>query len=372
MSVLISKLDGQKIVRYLTLRHWQEIGKLHLGRVNQLLSPDGHLAVMLPLSDSISDYEDVMRKALSDIARYENITVIHLYNKLTNPSYDFPRWRIAGENTSGGNIPFNSMGANIDFIKDLLGTACLDIINPAVYHAKIYTKEVHDQLSQYCFGQTEIGSYIMNVLCPLGYYQYQLFNPDVEKLPMARRINLNILRNIDVIQRSVEERSQELNDCVESSTISVNFLNSLSEMYEENKDTQITLSADWNRDVPHIGNPNPVSDVILKPNCLDRVMETVEMYTPKEEQNVPATYFGKITNIGTEAEVENRTIFDIKVATIGENLRTVYVIATLGYSQYFVLADKAFQDGANVKVTGLKTTTARSIKLKDACIEFAG
>ena len=371
MSILISKLEGRKIVKYLTLRNWQEIGTLHSGRVAQLISPDGHLAVMMPLVNSFSDYEDVMKKALGVIARFENISVIHLYNILTNPSYDFLRWRIAGENTSGGNIPFNSMGANIEFIRDLLGTACLDIINPAVYHAKVYTKEVNDQLAQYSFGQTEIGSYIMNVLCPLGYYQYQLFDPEVEKLPMARRINLNILNNIDVIQRSVEERSQELNDSVESSAISVNFLNSLSEMYEENKDTQITLSADWNREIPHIGNPNPVSNVVLKPNCLDRVMEAVETYTPKEEQNVPATYFGKITNIGTEAEVENRTVFDIKVATIGENLRTVYVIATLGYSQYFMVADKAFQDGANVKVTGLKTTTARSIKLKDARIEIA-
>lgn len=369
MSILVEKLDGEKIAKYLSLRNWRDLGTVYAGKVKQMQTPDGKNVVLLPLVKTFEDNEEVMLRSLRIIARFEETTDISLYNRLTNPSYDFLRWRIAGDSTSGGNIPFNSMGANIDFIKDMLGTACLDILSPAVYHAKVYTKEVNEQLAQYSFGQTEIGSYIMNVLCPLGHYQYQLFDPDTENLPLARRINLNILDNIETIQRSVEDNSQEMNDKVESLAISVNFLSSLSEMYEENKDSQITLKADWNRDVPLIGNQDPVSDVLLKPKCLDRVMMAVETYTPTEEQNVKATYFGKITNIGAEAEIENRTVFDIKVATIGENLRTVYVTATLSYSDYFLLADKAFQEGANVKIAGIKTTTARSIKMKEASIE---
>lgn len=371
MSIIIEKLDGNLICRYLRRKHWHDAGLLYAGRVQQMLSPDESKVVLMPLENSFSDYEEVMLKALGVIAKVENTSLIHLYNKLTNPSFDFLRWRIAGDSTTGGIIPFNSMGANIDYIKDMLGTACLDILSPAVYHVKVYTSEVNNQIAKYSFGQTEIGSYILNVLCPLGFYQYQLFDPDTESLPLSRKINLNILNNIDTIQRSAEDKSNELNDCVENRLMSVNFLTSLTDMYEENKDSEITLSADWNGDIPLIGNPNPVGRVLLQPKYIDRVMETIERYTPKEEQNVLATYYGKITNIGTEAEVENRTVFDIKVATIGENLRTVYVIATLVYSQYFVLADKAFQDGANVKITGLKTTTARSIKLKDASIEYA-
>ena len=372
MSIIIEKLDGSLICRYLRRKHWRDAGLLYAGRVQQMLSPDESRVVLMPLVDSFSDYEEVMLKALDVIAAVECITPIHLYNILTNPSCDFLRWRIAGDSTSGGIIPFNSMGANIDYIKDMLGTACLDILSPAVYHAKVYTSEVNDQIAKYSFGQTEIGSYILNVLCPLGFYQYQLFDPETEKLPLSRKINLNILNNIETVQRSASERSNELNDCVENQLMSVNFLTSLTDMYEENKDSEITLSAEWNGDIPLLGNPNPVNRVLLQPKYIDRVMETVERYTPKEEQNVPATFFGKITNIGTEAEVENRIVFDIRIATIGENNRTMYVVATLNYAAYYQIADNALLVGATVKVTGIRTSTAKTTRLDDATIEVVG
>ena len=370
MSIIIAKLDGGKICHYLLRKQWHDAGRLFAGRVQQMVSPDGKNAVLMPLENSFSDYEEVMQKALRVIASVEDVTPIRLYNKLTNPSCDFLRWRIAGDSTAGGIIPFNSMGANIDFIKDMLATACLDINSPAVYHTKVYTNEVNEQIAKYSFGQTEVGSYILNVLCPLGFYQYQLFDPDIENLPLSRRINLNILNNIETIQRSAEEKSQELDECVESQVMSVNFLTSLIDMYEENKDSEITLSVDWDSDVPLIDNPNPVSRVLLQPKYCDRVMQTVERYTPKTEQNVPATYYGKITKIETEPEVANRTIFDIKVATIGENNRTMYVVATLNYAAYYTIADDALLVGANIKVSGIKIKTAKTTKLNDARIEI--
>ena len=237
------------------------------------------------------------------------------------------------------------------------------------YHSKLYTKEVQDQLSKYSFGQTEIGSYILNVLCPLGYYQYQLFDPSEEQFPDSRRINLRLLRNINRIQKSAEDCSQEMRDNVEVGNISVNFLSSLIGLYETNKDAELTISADWNPSVP-LPESEIVSNVILKPRCLDRVMSVIEDFTPKEEQNIEKTYVGKIINIGAEAEVNNREMVDIKVAVIGENLRTMTVNVSLSYTDNITVVDQAFQTGADVKVTGIKTSTSRSVKLSNASIEI--
>lgn len=368
MKSLINKLSIERLSQYLAVNGWSNLGAVYGGRVRQYLSPTESDAILLPLDTSFSDYEVVMGRVLSSIAEYEHLSLKGLYNKLLNPTCDLLKWRIADDATESGAISFNAMGANIDYIKDMLGAACLDILAPSQYHAKVYTKEVQDQLATYRFGQTEIGSYILNVLCPLGYYQYELFDVEKDQLPLSRRINLNILDNINRIQTSVIDRSSEMRDKVESGALSVNFLTALSDLYEENKDSELTLSANWDRSVPLVSEPT--SCVVLNPQCYDAVMETVDAFSPSQEQNVIASFFGKIKEIGADAEVNNRNLVGIKIATIGDNLRPITVSATLDYVLYFDIVNQAFQSGSDVKVTGTKTSTSRSIKLSDASIEI--
>lgn len=367
-DTLIRRLDPVKLCQYLMLQKWTEIDGLYDGKVRQFLNIEKGEAVILPMENSFSDYDQVIMRFVSTLARLEGMTEKGIFNKLLNPSCDILKWRIADDTTFNGAISFASMGTNIDYIKDMLGAACLDMKSPNAYHSKLYTKEVQDQLSKYSFGQTEIGSYILNVLCPLGYYQYQLFDPSEEQFPDSRRINLRLLRNINRIQKSAEDCSQEMRDNVEVGNISVNFLSSLIGLYETNKDAELTISADWNPSVP-LPESEIVSNVILKPRCLDRVMSVIEDFTPKEEQNIEKTYVGKIINIGAEAEVNNREMVDIKVAVIGENLRTMTVNVSLSYTDNITVVDQAFQTGADVKVTGIKTSTSRSVKLSNASIE---
>lgn len=370
IDVLISKLSSDKIAQYLKLNHWAEDTPIYDGRVRQFVNPDDSDAVLLPMDNYFSDYTNSIFRVIEAIARYEKLTTKGMFSKLINPTCDILKWRVADRSTINGSISFVSMEHNIQYIKDILGSACLDILVPSSFHSKVYVKEVLEQISKYNFGQTEIGSYILNVLCPLGYYQYQLFDANEEELPLSRRINLKVLGNISRIQKSVEENSSEMKDNVAESKLSVNFLTALSDLYEENKDSALTIKADWSQSVPNT-SADPVSMVQLKPHCIDKVMEVVEEFTPKEEQNVEKTYFGKIINIGAAAEVDNRNIVDVKIAAIGEGLRTITVNAALSYSEYFSVVDNAFQTGADIKITGTKTSTPRCIKLNNARIELA-
>lgn len=369
MTDLYTKLNSENIAQYLLLNKWVRGEDYIPGRVREYLTPDQEDAILLPMDNSFTDYFSVLERALKVIAEREHLSLKRLCTKLINPSCDLLSWRINDESTVGGAISFNSMYENIGNIKDMLGSACLDILNPTTYHNKVNIKEVQEQLSLYKFGQTEVGSYILNVLCPLGYYQYQLFDADTEQLPISRRINLNILSNISRIQKSAEEGSAEMRETVDEGTVSVNFLNSLASLYEANKDSELSISAVWNKDIPLL--EEPVNNVSLNPRCIDAILTVVEEYTPKKEQNVKDSFYGKIVKVEAEAEVDNRKVVDVKIATIGEELRTVTVNASLNYAEYFGLVQQAFQDGLDVRVSGIRTSTARSIKLSDAMIEIA-
>ena len=367
-KIFIEKLSAERISKYLLLNGWKQQGLIYNNKVLQFVTSDEKESLLLPVDKSFMDYNFAMYRAISIMAEYEKVSIKSLFNKLINPSSDILKWRVSDEDTMNGAIPFISMEHNIEFIKDMLSSTCLDILSPSQYHTKLYTKEVQSQITKYKFGQTEIGSYILNILCPLGYYQYKLFDPTVGELPLSRKINLHLIRNINTLQRSAQEKSQESRDCISEGKISVNFLNSLTSLYDENKNAELSIEADWNLSIPVAEEFS--SYVILDPKFSEEIALIAEEFTPKTEQNVVKSFYGKIVNIGAEAEIDNRVMVDIKVATIGENLKTITINASLNYSQYFSIVDTAFQTGSDVKVTGITSSTAKSVNIKDATIEL--
>lgn len=370
LNQYIDKLQNGLICQYLSLNHWQEATELFHGKVRQFITPNDEDAVLIPVTNEFSDYYRVMLDSLTTIARFENDTVKGLITKLINPTADILKWRIADEDTSLGIIPFSAMSSNIDYIKDLLSATCLDILSPSTFHKKVATKDVQEQMAKYKFGQTEVGSYILNLVCPLGYYQYQLFEPQINDLPLSRQINLNIINNIHTIQNSILDRNSLLKDMVAEGALSVNFLNALLDIYEENRDAEFTISAKWDASVPNPSN-DIISCVKLRPRCIDKVAEIAEEYTPTEPQNIEKTYFGKIINIGGEPEIDDRVDVAVTVATIGDGGKSVRVKAILNYNDFYTTIDNAFQNGLDVKVTGILTSTKRSILLSFAKIEIA-
>lgn len=361
----INLLHNDKVCQYLSLRGWLEISALFEGKVRQFLAPNEEYAILIPIARDFRDYYRVMHDSLLAIATYDNKTLNGLFNILINPSSDILKWRIADDNTSLGAISFNTMLDNIDNIKNILASTCIDIMSPSQYHKKVMISDVQNQIASYKFGQTEIGSYILNLVSPLGFYQYQLFDPSVEELPMNRRINMRMLKTINDIQQSVLENSSQLDDNVASGSISVNFLTALSKIYDDNKDSDVSISAAWDINIPTIVD-NPISNLTLCPRCMEKVVQTAEKYMPTQEQNVSKTYYGKITNISGAPEVDSREKLVITLASIGDENQKITVKVELDNSIYSRIVTEAFEYGANVKVTGINTTTAKTIKLSNA------
>lgn len=365
---LIDKLHNDKLCSFLTLRHWTELTSLFNGQVRQFSTPNGDDAIMIPVQNNFSDFYRVMYESLNTIALSENTTLKGLFNILINPSSDILKWRIADDNTSLGAISFNAMFDNIDNIRNLLASTYIDIISPSQFHKKVMINEVQSQIATYKFGQTEVGSYILNLVSPLGFYQYQLFDPNLDDLPINRRININMLKNINNIQQSIEDKNSRLDDDVASGQISVNFLNALSKLYEDNRDSDVSILAAWDINIPTIIE-EPVSQLTLRPYYVEKVVQVAEKYTPSQEQNVSKTYYGKITNISGAPEINSREKLVITIATIGDENQKLSVKVELDNTTYSHIVTDAFENGANVKVTGTITTTAKSIKLIDSQIE---
>lgn len=363
----IGILDTNKLCQYLQITGWKELARLFEQQVRQFVNVENEEVVLVPLSKDFSDYNQVMYRTLSIIASYEDKTLMGMLNHLLNPSSDILKLRIADERTMSGAISLMAMQNNIEYIKSMLSAVCLDILYPSSFHKKVAIKEVQEQVAKYQFGQTEVGSYILNLICPLGYYQYEMFQEGNDELPLGRRININLLKDIAVVQESARDRSSQLMDAVGSGEVSVNFLSALGNLYEENRDTEFSIVAQWNAYVPNVNEV--LGGVELQPRCIDFVQDVIETCTPQEEQNIVKSFYGKITRIDGAPNIDDRQYIAATVASIGDQGQQINVKVILNNDAYFHIVDNAFQHGANVRVSGIYRSTIRTNTLVDAQIE---
>ena len=366
----IDLITVEKLEKVFSFLKWRELDVLMNGRVRQFVSPHDEYVALIPLVKEFSDYYRVMGETLQSIASFENRSIEALVNRILNPSYDIQKWRIANNYTSDGKIPFFSMTDTIEKIKDVLATAYLDTLNPTRFHKKVYTTDVNKNISEYSFGQTEIGSYILNILCPLGNYQYTIFNPTEQDIPLNRKINMRLLSSIDNIQKDLKNsNNNKVDEDVDQGLYSINFLDSLVDIYDETKDTEMNIIVDWCKDIGFVNEP-PISSIKLEPIFMEKVNFIADKYRPKKEENIKKTYYGKIESITANPKVEDREYVQIKIVTIGDDNKKLNIQSRLNYSTFYSIVKIAFDNGSNIKLSGIQKNIGKQKWIDNGILEL--
>ena len=366
----IDLITVEKLEKVFSFLKWRELDVLMNGRERQFVSPDDEYVALIPLVKEFSDYYRVMGETLQSIASFENRSIEALVNRILNPSYDIQKWRIANNYTSDGKIPFFSMTDTIEKIKDVLATAYLDTLNPTRFHKKVYTTDVNKNISEYSFGQTEIGSYILNILCPLGNYQYTIFNPTEQDIPLNRKINMRLLSSIDNIQKDLKNsNNNKVDEDVDQGLYSINFLDSLVDIYDETKDTEMNIIVDWCKDIGFVNEP-PISSIKLEPIFMEKVNFIADKYRPKKEENIKKTYYGKIESITANPKVEDREYVQIKIVTIGDDNKKLNIQSRLNYSTFYSIVKIAFDNGSNIKLSGIQKNIGKQKWIDNGILEL--
>ena len=366
----IDLITVEKLEKVFSFLKWRELDVLMNGRVRQFVSPDDEYVALIPLVKEFSDYYRVMGETLQSIASFENRSIEALVNRILNPSYDIQKWRIANNYTSDGKIPFFCMTDTIEKIKDVLATAYLDTLNPTRFHKKVYTTDVNKNISEYSFGQTEIGSYILNILCPLGNYQYTIFNPTEQDIPLNRKINMRLLSSIDNIQKDLKNsNNNKVDEDVDQGLYSINFLDSLVDIYDETKDTEMNIIVDWCKDIGFVNEP-PISSIKLEPIFMEKVNFIADKYRPKKEENIKKTYYGKIESITANPKVEDREYVQIKIVTIGDDNKKLNIQSRLNYSTFYSIVKIAFDNGSNIKLSGIQKNIGKQKWIDNGILEL--
>ena len=349
------KLNPLAVTKYLSETNWELYPiKRNDIKIFQYKKEDLFEQVTIPLDKKLRDYKNAMYDAVCKIAYVEKKSVEQLMLYLLNPNTDNLKIRLDKKEVESGNIMFDDAIQLFDNAKKLIAATALDVINPKKIHYGRIDEPVQKFLSQCRFGQTEIGSYVVSVICPFvdfpkteGYKKLNaFFDEEQYAYSLTREVINRLMTNVATIKQKIDDGNLESLANYDS-PISSNFYEALSGLSMDTEDTTVEFMAEW-------------SPTVQSNRCqYNRISVTNDYYEPiktiiskiKECTNERTEIVGKIKELKAAPVIDNREHGTIIVVYVGDNARAKSVTVKLDREDYDK-AVAAHQHGKAVKVVG--------------------
>ncbi len=363
---MTKKINPFQVVKYLTNTGWKLVPFKRSGIKIFQYNGDAFYQVSVPLQKDFRDYKSAMYDVVENIAAVENKSIEQVMLFLLNPNSDIIKIRLDKSNIESGSIFLDDAINLYENAKKLLAATALDIINPRKIHLGRIDDTVQKFLNQCRFGQTEIGSYVVSVVCPFatlndeGYEQLSIFSDEDECAnSLTRKVTNQLMTNIYTIKSSID--TDNINSFYDSkSTISANFFEALSGMNFQSENTTLEFIAEW-------------SPVVKTNRCAyDRLSVTNDYYNPissvaskiKGETTKKTEIIGKIKQLAATPTLDQRQSGTATIVYIGDDAKAKSVKVELCREDYD-MAVTAHQQGKNVKIIGDMITKNNKITMKN-------
>lgn len=165
----LRSINPNQIKAYLSHRNWVFEGKIgdFASIWHRASEEEFEYEVLIPEDVSLRDYESRVQDAIKSIANYEHRNETDILKDITNYFSDTVSIRVVHSDVENGTIPLEDGVKLFEMAKDLLSSAAMSTISKKRYFYGARSAEASSFLSKVRLGQTEIGSYIVNVLVPL-------------------------------------------------------------------------------------------------------------------------------------------------------------------------------------------------------------
>ncbi len=203
--------------------------------------------IVQPITKDIKDYNQRVYDLIEVLAELEKRSISGVINDLSNFFADVIKVRVIHEDVKEGSIPLNDGVLLFEKAKELMVSAVKSTYSKRKYFGGGKpSDEIFDFLQKMRLGQTEHGSYVVNLIAPITYKEEQ--QEELVKNSVTRAITENLSRSLTAIDRSIEEyKSTQIMSSFDSaveSGVSANLCDALIGISGElkNRDVRVSIS----------------------------------------------------------------------------------------------------------------------------------
>jgi len=353
---LAGRINHLETAKYLRDLGWAEVPtKANHVNIFQLENQALSFQVNLPASRDLRDYGSAMFRTAETIALSANKSVEHVILELLNPLSDILRIRIQEPSAETGSLFVEDAIRLYENAKKLLMFAAMDVERPQPFHAGRPNANISEFIGMCRFGQTEIGSYIVSVVCPFAYFdnspsrQLSYFSDaEVCADTLTRKTMNKLISSVHTVKKAVHQGNLE---SITENSISANFLDALSKINIYRTDSTLDLTVKY---APTI-NINTLSDTSVSINHdYYRPIDSVVQKIKHTHENQEKAFIGLIKASDADPNVSLRKQGTIRLVYLNNEGKSSTSTATvnLAINDYNAALD-AHSAGKYVKVVGI-------------------
>lgn len=356
---LTEKINPHAVVKYLKDTGWipYKTKKEYVKIFQRITEKEEFYQVIIPIDKTLADYKKAMFDAIEQIALLEGQSTEQLMLYLLNPNTDILKIRLQKNDIEAGSILFDDAIHLFENAKKLIAATAQDVLHPKRFHQGRQEEAVSQFINNCKFGQTEIGSYVISVVCPFAelddseeYRQLSIFSDEEQCAnSLTRKVTNRIMRNVSTIKANID--NGEIDKLIsedEDTMISANFYEALTGMNISDQDTAVEFIAQW-------------SPVVKSNRCeQDRVVLTNDYYQPiattieklRENVNTHTKIVGRVKKLESIPDASKRTNGKVTIVYLDEDDKRKTVSVQLTKDDYNK-AIEAHESGSHVEVIGI-------------------
>ena len=231
---LAPPVSVEQLQAYMQSKQWFEDGKIRNVATIWHRHQDEGAEVVLPFS-YVKDFGLRVRDALIAIASFEMREVFDVIGDIKLLYSNVITVRVIHADTEDGTIPINDGVLLISKAKDLLSSAAQAVYAKRRHFFGPTPKHARDYLDTLLLGQTEIGSYVVNVIAPNQanfVVEQAVADPTiVDAAPLSQAITLSLVTGLEAFSKAstkyAEMGSLKAFDDVVLSGVSANLCDAL-------------------------------------------------------------------------------------------------------------------------------------------------
>jgi len=243
----LRRLNPADVRNYARSRGWERAGDylnaLAIFRRNQ----GGLDQLLVPLTAEIDDYTERMRDVVQKLSVIEERGPAQVFADLVALHSDIVRFSVRSPDAAKGTLPLEDGLRLVEGARRSLLAAASTVLAPNVVHHRRMARSEAEEFVQACeMGQTEVGSFVVTVRCPLR-TQDEPDDPLLPIEPFGRRTTRTLMASATRIAQSVEQDQVDalLEPPANGVRVTANLCDALIRMFPEQNNSALALGVSW-------------------------------------------------------------------------------------------------------------------------------